>query len=215
MMVSPMNESQETIAIPVAYLEAFFMMLVAFLIGYIGATFYARLVAKKKAAEVAFEQDRLRAEIAQLKEDNERIPEDQFRKDRMDQEFEQVQFQKRAFSEHVLTETADTDIPKIDFKRIGTASAVDKDNLQEIVGIGPYTEAKLNDLGVFTFEQIGKFTDEDIDTITELIKFFPDRIKNDRWVAKANDLKFRASQQEDDEDDTSKKKIMTNEKATQ
>ncbi|MFT6416988.1 MAG: putative flap endonuclease-1-like 5' DNA nuclease, partial [Dokdonia sp.] len=80
-------------------------------------------------------------------------------------------------------------------------------------GIGPYTEAKLNDLGIFTFEQIGKFTDDDIGTVTELIKFFPDRIKNDRWVAKANDLKFRASK-DDGQDNPSKKKIITNEKAT-
>lgn len=214
MMISPMNESQETIAIPIAYLEAFLMMFIAFLIGYIGATLYARFMAKKKAIEVALEREKMLAKIAQLKEDSERVPEDQYRKDRMDQEFEQIQFQKRAFSEHVLTENASVAKPKIDFLRIGRASEADKDDLQEIVGIGPYTEAKLNDLGIFTFEQIGKFTDEDIDTITELIKFFPDRIKNDRWVAKANDLKFRASREDDTPDDTSKKKIMTNEKTT-
>lgn len=214
MMISPMNESQDTIAIPVAYIEAFLMMLIAFLIGYIGATLYARMEAKKKAAIVASEQERLRAEIAQLKEDNERIPEDLLRKDRMDQEFEQMQFQKRAFSEHVLTENADAETAKIDFVRIGRATASEKDDLQEIIGIGPYTEAKLNDLGIFTFEQIGKFTDEDINNITELIKFFPDRIKNDRWVAKANDLKFRASKEDDTPEDTSKKKMMTNEKTT-
>ena len=170
--------------------------------------------AKKKAAVVASEQERLRAEIVQLKEDNERIPEDLLRKDRMDQEFEQIQFQKRAFSEHVLTENADTETAKIDFARIGRATASEKDDLQEIIGIGPYTEAKLNDLGIFTFNQIGKFTDEDINNITELIKFFPDRIKNDRWVAKANDLKFRASQEDDTPEDSSKKKMMTNEKTT-
>lgn len=214
MMISPMNESQETIAIPIAYLEAFLMMFVAFLIGYIGATLYARFEAKKRAAEVALEKEQMFAEIKQLKEDNERIPEDLLRKDRMDQELEQVQFQKRAFSEHVLTEKVEIDIPKIDFKRIGIATAAEKNDLQEIVGIGPYTEAKLNDLGIFTFEQIGKFTDEDINTITELIKFFPDRIKNDRWVAKANDLKFRSSRDNDSQGDSSKKKIMTNEKAT-
>jgi len=129
----------------------------------------------------------------------------------MDQELEQVQFQKRAFSEYVLAETVEVMSPQgINFEKIGHASKEEKDNLQEIIGIGPYTETKLNDLGIYTYDQISKFSDEDIAVITDLIKFFPDRIKNDRWVAKANDLKFRQSQ---GDDDTSKKK-MINEKTT-
>jgi predicted flap endonuclease-1-like 5' DNA nuclease len=204
-----MNETQDTIAIPVAYLEAFLMMFVAFLIGYIGASMYAKLKAKKRESEIEAERQRLQEEISRLREENERIPEDQFRKDRMDQELEQVQFQKRAFSERVLTQQANNDTPVINFDRIGTANADKKDNLQDIVGIGPYTEAKLNDLGIYTFEQISKFTDEDIETITELIKFFPDRIKNDRWVAKANELKYSATQSEDNGEESIKKKMMT------
>ncbi len=204
-----MNETQDTIAIPVAYLEAFLMMFVAFLIGYIGASMYAKLKAKKRESEIEAERQRMQEEISRLREENERIPEDQFRKDRMDQELEQVQFQKRAFSERVLTQQANNDTPVINFDRIGTANADKKDNLQDIVGIGPYTEAKLNDLGIYTFEQISKFTDEDIETITELIKFFPDRIKNDRWVAKANELKYSATQSEDNGEESIKKKMMT------
>ncbi|MEQ3654337.1 MAG: hypothetical protein ABNH00_00600 [Dokdonia sp.] len=208
-MILLMNETQDTIAIPVAYLEAFLMMFVAFLIGYIGASMYAKLKAKKRESEIEAERQRLQEEISRLREENERIPEDQFRKDRMDQELEQVQFQKRAFSERVLTQQANNDTPVINFDRIGTANADKKDNLQDIVGIGPYTEAKLNDLGIYTFEQISKFTDEDIETITELIKFFPDRIKNDRWVAKANELKYSATQSEDNGEESIKKKMMT------
>ena len=204
-----MNETQDTIAIPVAYLEAFFMMFVAFLIGYIGASMYAKLKAKKREAEIEAERQSMQEEIARLREENERIPEEQFRKDRMDQELEQVQFQKRAFSERVLTQQANAATPAINFERIGTATADQKDNLQDIVGIGPYTEAKLNDLGIYTFDQISKFTDEDIETITELIKFFPDRIKNDRWVAKANELKYSATQNGASSEESIKKKMMT------
>ncbi len=204
-----MNETQDTIAIPVAYLEAFFMMFVAFLIGYIGASMYAKLKAKKREAEIEAERQDMQEEIARLREENERIPEEQFRKDRMDQELEQVQFQKRAFSERVLTQQANNATPAINFERIGTATADQKDNLQDIVGIGPYTEAKLNDLGIYTFDQISKFTDEDIETITELIKFFPDRIKNDRWVAKANELKYSATQNGASSEESIKKKMMT------
>ena len=46
---------------------------------------------------------------------------------------------------------------KIDFGTIGVASSSDKDNLQDLKGIGPFIE-KLNALGIFKFEQIVKMT---------------------------------------------------------
>lgn len=201
-----MLETQETISIPVAYVEVFVMMLGAFIIGYVGATFYERFKNKKERTKVEENISLLKKEIQDLKEENE----DQnrklvYRKDRMDQEYEQVSFQKRAFSEDVLTKKSDVILPKIDFERIGYASIDIKDDLQKITGIGPYTEAKLNDLGIYTFNQIGNFSDEDIAAVTKLIKFFPDRIKNDRWVSKAQQLKFEASQQSDTSDDVKKK----------
>lgn len=205
------NIAQESISIPVVYIEAFVMMFVSFLIGYVGATLFSKIKEKKNSTALTEKIVSLEAKIKKLKEENERVPEDRYQKDRMDQEFEQVQFQKRAFSEHVLAETVEVLSPEgINFDKIGRASKSEKDNLQEIIGIGPYTETKLNDLGIYTYDQISKFSEEDIVVITDLIKFFPDRIKNDRWVAKANDLKFRASQEGDD---SSKKKMM-NEKTT-
>lgn len=209
--LSLINIAQDSISIPIAYIEAFVMMFVSFLIGYIGATLYAKIKSKKQTAALTKKIRTLETQVTQLKEENERLPEDRYQKDRMDQELEQVQFQKRAFSEYVLAETVEVMSPQgINFEKIGHASKEEKDNLQEIIGIGPYTETKLNDLGIYTYDQISKFSDEDIAVITDLIKFFPDRIKNDRWVAKANDLKFRQSQ---GGDDTSKKK-MINEKTT-
>jgi hypothetical protein len=131
----------------------------------------------------------------------------------MDQDYEQIQFQQRAFSNRILTENIESS-PKINFDVIGHASQGEKDNLQEINGIGPYTEAKLNDLGIFTFAQISKFTEEEIAIVTELIKFFPDRIKNDQWVSKARNLVYNNSNSTDNEQSDESKKKMTYEKTT-
>lgn len=81
--------------------------------------------------------------------------------------------------------------PELNFANIGHASSKDRDNLTKLDGIGPYIEQKLNEIGIFTFEQISKFTVQDIRVITELIDFFPDRIEQDNWVGQANDLKVK------------------------
>lgn len=211
MLTSTILETQETISIPVAYVEVFVMMLGAFIIGYVGATFYERLKSKKEKVKTEEDIVILKQEIQELKEENEHQNRKLiYRKDRMDQEYEQVNFQKRAFSDEVLTQKTDAISPKIDFDRIGYASFEIKDDLQKITGIGPYTEKKLNDLGIYTFNQISNFSDEDIIAVTKLIKFFPDRIKNDRWVSKAEQLQFDASQKSDTDNDLKKKVTKVN-----
>jgi predicted flap endonuclease-1-like 5' DNA nuclease len=60
-----------------------------------------------------------------------------------------------------------------------------KDDLKMISGIGPVIEAKLNDIGIFTFKQISEFTPQTIDYVTSSIKFFPDRIGRDNWIGQA------------------------------
>ncbi len=213
MLINNISESQDTISIPIAYVEVFVMMLGAFVIGYVGATLYERY--RHKATQVAVDNDidLLKKEIQDLKEENEQQNRKlSYRKDRMDQEYEQVNFQKRAFSDDVLskgTAAITQNVAKIDFDRIGYANTENKDDLQKITGIGPYTETKLNDLGIFTFEQISNFTEEDIIAVTKLIKFFPDRIKNDRWVSKAQQLKFESAQQAKSSPSEDVKKKMT------
>ncbi len=72
------------------------------------------------------------------------------------------------------------------------ASKSNRDDLQEIKGIGEFIEKKINALGIYTFKQISKLNEEDIKIITEAIKFFPGRIIRDSWVdqakSKANKL---------------------------
>ncbi|WP_299521648.1 hypothetical protein [uncultured Lutibacter sp.] len=76
----------------------------------------------------------------------------------------------------------------LNFNRIGTATFQEKDNLQQIKGIGTSIEEKLNNIGIFTFKQISNFNSKDITEITDLIKFFPGRIERDDWVGQAYSL---------------------------
>ncbi len=74
---------------------------------------------------------------------------------------------------------------KVNFKRIGKATEKDKQDLKEIYGVGPYVEEKLNVMGVYTFKQIAQFSDDDIDTVAEVIEFPAARIRNEKWIRQA------------------------------
>lgn len=198
-----MSTTQDTISIPVAYIEAIIMMLGAFLIGYIGCYIYYNSKLKKQRLQALEKNQSLKKRVDQLKEELEQQERSlSYQKDRMDQDYEQVKFNVKAFSDKIIDSPIDEhNAPKINFDSIGYASEADKDNLQEISGIGPYTEEKLNKLGIYTFEQISKFTESEIQSVTDLIRFFPDRIKNDKWVSKARKLIFEQSGQKPPEKD--------------
>jgi len=77
----------------------------------------------------------------------------------------------------------------LNFESFGFANPSQKDDLKRIKGVGPFIEDKLNAIGIYTFEQISRFSSEDIQTITELISFFPGRIERDDWKGQAAILK--------------------------
>ena len=72
--------------------------------------------------------------------------------------------------------------------KIKAANEADKDDLKKINGIGPFIEKKLNDIGIYTYEQVSQFDEEIIEQITEAIQFFPGRIARDNWVGQARNL---------------------------
>jgi len=78
------------------------------------------------------------------------------------------------------------DVLHIDRSRFQQA---EKDDLTLIDGVGPFLEKKLNDAGVFTYEQISKWTPQDIQRVTKEIQFFEGRIEKDNWVSQARRLK--------------------------
>lgn len=78
--------------------------------------------------------------------------------------------------------------PKLDFDSFGYADVKNKDNLTQIKGVGPYIELKLNEIGIYNFDQVSKLKESDIRIITDLIDFFPGRIERDNWVGQAEVL---------------------------
>ena len=77
---------------------------------------------------------------------------------------------------------------ELNFERIGTATADEKDDLKRVKGIGPFIEKKLNSIGIYTFRQIANFQAEDEDKVNEVIEFFPGRIRRDQWSKQAEGL---------------------------
>jgi len=73
-------------------------------------------------------------------------------------------------------------------KGLKIAAAKVKDDLQVVKGIGPVMEKKLNAFGVYSYEQLGRLTKNDIATLAETLGSFPDRINRDKWVSQSKML---------------------------
>ena len=75
--------------------------------------------------------------------------------------------------------------PELDFDSFGYPDKDNKNDLTLIKGIGPYIELKLNEIGIYNYDQIRRLKESDIRIITSLIDFFPGRIERDDWVGQA------------------------------
>lgn len=77
---------------------------------------------------------------------------------------------------------------RVYYDRIGLAKKEEADDLTVINGIGGWINEKLNALDIYTYRQISKFNDEDVDIVTDAIEFFPGRIERDEWIHQAQEL---------------------------
>ena len=68
------------------------------------------------------------------------------------------------------------------------AIIIERDNLQDIKGVGPFIEEKLNALGIYTFKQIANMNFEIEEQVNVAIEFFPGRIRRDEWAKQAYDF---------------------------
>ena len=68
---------------------------------------------------------------------------------------------------------------------IGTALKADADDLKLINGIGPIYEEKLNELGIYTFEQISKLKAADRQELSAIDGITREKIEADEWVKQA------------------------------
>lgn len=71
---------------------------------------------------------------------------------------------------------------------IGTATKAEADDLKEINGIGPVFEEKLNEVGVYTYEQISKLKVDDRKELSAIDGITRDKIESEEWVKQAKAL---------------------------
>ncbi len=71
---------------------------------------------------------------------------------------------------------------------IGTALKSDADDLKLINGIGPAYEEKLNEIGIYTFQQISKLKAADREELSALDGITRDKIESEEWVKQAKEL---------------------------
>lgn len=62
------------------------------------------------------------------------------------------------------------------------------DDLQQIRNIGPFLEKKLNEAGIFTYQQIANWSAEDSQRISAEIGYLPGIVERDDWVGQAKHL---------------------------
>jgi predicted flap endonuclease-1-like 5' DNA nuclease len=70
----------------------------------------------------------------------------------------------------------------------GSAARPGNDDLQLIKGVGPAIERTLHDLGIFSFDQIARISESDINRVAERLKGFRSRIYREDWIGQARTL---------------------------
>ena len=63
-----------------------------------------------------------------------------------------------------------------------------RDDLKLVKGIGPTLEKKLNEINVYSYEQLAKLNSTNIKTLEESIGDFIGRIERDKWVSQSKEL---------------------------
>jgi predicted flap endonuclease-1-like 5' DNA nuclease len=69
----------------------------------------------------------------------------------------------------------------------------ERDNLQQIKGVGPAIEKTLNELGIFSLRQIADMSEYDIDRVARKLKGFHSRIYREDWIGQARELLSQAA----------------------
>jgi predicted flap endonuclease-1-like 5' DNA nuclease len=78
--------------------------------------------------------------------------------------------------------------PTVSQKTPRPQQKTDRDDLQQIKGIGPVLERTLHRAGIYRYAQIATWTREDIHAMGERLPGFHDRIMRDRWPTAARRL---------------------------
>ncbi|MEA2029269.1 MAG: hypothetical protein U9N49_09895 [Campylobacterota bacterium] len=95
---------------------------------------------------------------------------------------ELVKVEEESSLEDVQTPAVDEAKPSLMEQPLG-----EKDDLKKISGIGPKIEEKLNNLGIFHYQQIAEFTEKNIQWVDENLSF-KGRAMRDDWIGQAKVL---------------------------
>lgn len=68
---------------------------------------------------------------------------------------------------------------------------IEKDDLTLIEGVGTFLEKKLNNIGVYTYEEMSTWDSNRVAEVTKAIGHFEGRIEKDKWVEQAAQLALK------------------------
>jgi len=175
------------------YLEILALMLSTFLIGYFASLHLNRTKLKSKIKKLQKENRKLRSEKSKdidviFTEIEPKIIEVIENRER-EKTIAKKQPEQKVASKARELYIKSKDELELNFDHFGYASAWEKDDLTKITGVGPFIEEKLNGIGIYTYDQISRFSEEDMFIVTDSIDFFPGRMMRDNWVGQAEALK--------------------------
>lgn len=187
-----------------ATIEILFLLIVAAAIGYITAWLYYKSIYTDRIKAIESEKNKLSKDLVSVESENGKLQKTLLAKDIEIKSLKLIEKEATRNLEVVrssnnktiqLIQDRDESLAIIsqrkkllDYQSFGTATEDEKDDLKMISGIGPFIEERLNALDIFTFRQISKFSDRDIDRINDAIAYFSGRIERDEWVAQAAEL---------------------------
>jgi predicted flap endonuclease-1-like 5' DNA nuclease len=187
-----------------ATIEILFLLIVAGVIGYITAWLYYKSIYTDRIKTIESEKNKLSKDLVSVESENGKLRKTLLAKDTeinslklADKEATRKLELVRSNNNKTIQLIQDRDESlaiiaqrkkMLDYQSFGTASKDEKDDLKMISGIGSFIEERLHALDIYTFRQISKFSDRDIDRINDAIDYFSGRIERDEWVAQAAEL---------------------------
>ncbi len=95
---------------------------------------------------------------------------------------ESASFQSALLDSDIKREQAESMLGRLGYFNNKVENA---DDLKKINGIGPVMEEKLHELGIFTYVQVSKMTEQDYDLLDSIIVEFPGRAQREDWAGQA------------------------------
>jgi predicted flap endonuclease-1-like 5' DNA nuclease len=134
-----------------------------------------------------YEQDamRYRDQAGQQEQQSETL---RMKLDEVEQNFAEMERQQRQALSDARKSAARS---ALNGKKAATEEADERDDLQEIVGVGKVFEQALHELGIFKFSQIAAFDISDIARVNSKLKDFKGRMEQDDWIGQAKELHFK------------------------